>query len=107
MAIGLGQRGQRRLEVLEQRRDIAELDIVDGALDRAAGVVPEHDNRLGALDLGCIFEAADNIRVDDVAGDARAEHIADAQVENQFGRNAGIDAADNGGERCLAARLSV
>jgi hypothetical protein len=36
VAIAVVQRRERGLEVLEQRRDIAELDIVDSALDRAA-----------------------------------------------------------------------
>src|SRR5260370_26457175 len=80
---------------------MAELDVIDRALDRAAEIMPQDDDRLGACDLGRIFEAANNIRVDDVAGHARAEHIADVLVENEFGRNARIDAADDGGERRL------
>ncbi len=59
--------------------------------------MPEYDDRLGARNLGRIFEAADNIRVDDVTGHARAEHVADVLIENHFRRNARIDAADNGG----------
>jgi hypothetical protein len=40
-----------------------------------------------------------NVRVDEVAGNAGAEYVADALIENQFGRNARIDAADNRRER--------
>src|SRR5712691_13415761 len=52
VAVRLVQRGERRLKVLEQRRDIAELDTIDGALDRAAKIMPQHDDRLGAYNLG-------------------------------------------------------
>ena len=65
--------------------------------------MPQDDDRLGARNLGRIFEAADNIRVDDVAGNARAEHVTNALIENQFGRNARIDAADDGGVGRLIA----
>src|SRR4051794_14910167 len=68
--------------------------------------MPEHDDRLGARDLGRIFEAPDNIDIDDIAGHARAKHIADALIKNQFGWNARIDAADNSGEwRLVTGRL--
>src|SRR5260370_31899036 len=52
LAVRLAQRGERRLEVLEQGRDIADLDIVDRALDRAAQIMSQNTNRLGAGDLG-------------------------------------------------------
>ena len=52
VAIAVVQRRERGLEVLEQRRDIAELDIVDSALDRAAKIMSQDDDRLGTGDLG-------------------------------------------------------
>jgi hypothetical protein len=64
--------------------------------------VPQDDDRLGARNLARIFKAANNIRVDDGAGHARAEHISNTLIENQFGGHARIDAADNGGVGRLA-----
>src|SRR3954447_12420268 len=90
--------GERGLEILQQRGDIAEPDIVDGALDRAAEIMSKHDDGFWARNLGGIFQAADDIGVDAIAGDARAEHVSDALVEYEFRRHAGIDAADDRGE---------
>ena len=64
----------------------------------------QHDDRPGAYDLGRIFEAADDIRVDDVAGYARAEHVSNSLIENQFWSHARIDAADNGSVGRLVTR---
>ena len=94
MAVLLGQGGECRLKVFEQGRDITELDVVNRALDRAAEVMSQHNNCFGPGNLRRIFEAANNIRVYDIAGHTCAEHVADPLVENQFRRNARIDAAD-------------
>jgi hypothetical protein len=80
----------------------AELGVVDGAFDRAALGVAEHHDRLGAGEPGREFEAADDVGVDEIAGDPRDENVADALIEHQLRRHAAVDAADHRGERRLA-----
>ena len=52
-------------------------------------------------DLGRELQAADDVGVDEIAGDPGREHAAEALVEDQFRRHPRIDAADDGRERRL------
>jgi ApbE superfamily uncharacterized protein (UPF0280 family) len=49
------------------------------------------------------FQAADDVGVDKVAGDAGGEDVADVLVEHQLGRHSAVDTADNGGKRSLTS----
>ena len=52
------------------------------------------------------LEAADDVGVDDVPGNAHREDVAEPLIEDEFRRCAAVDATDNGGKRPLAvARL--
>ena len=53
------------------------------------------------------FQAAENVRVHDIAGDAGVENIADALIENQFRTGARVEATDDGGEWKLAVARFV
>jgi hypothetical protein len=45
--------------------------------------------------------AADDVGVDEVAGDAGGENVADRLIEHQLRRHPAVDTADNGGKRSL------
>ena len=61
----------------------------------------EHDDGPRPHHPGRELQAADDIGVDEVAGDAGGENVADLLVEYEFGRHAAVDTADNGGKRSL------
>jgi voltage-gated sodium channel len=48
------------------------------------------------------LQAAEDVRVPEVAGDASPEDVADALVEDEFRRHPGVDASGNEGEGMLA-----
>ena len=85
LAVKFSERFDRGLDILEHRREVAELDLVDRALDRAAVVMAKDDDRLGARNLCREFQTADDVGVDEISSDARTENIADALIEDQFG----------------------
>ena len=56
---------------------------------------------LAPASLGRELQAADDVGVDEIAGDPGREHAAEPLVEDQLRRHPGIDAADDGGDRRL------
>src|SRR4030095_13268307 len=90
----------RRFDLREQACEVAQLDIVDGALDRATGGVAHHQDDLGTRHLAGKFHAAQDVFVCDVAGHADIEDIADPEIHDHFGRRSRVDAAKDycGGE---------
>ena len=88
-------------KVLQHLGQIAELRVVDGALDRAALGVAEHHDRPCADELGREFEAADDVDIHEISGHAGHENVADALIEHELRRHAAIDAADDRRERRL------
>ena len=97
-------RGDRRLDMAEHLGQVAELRLIDRALDRAAFAMAEDDNRLGAGELAREFEAADDVGINEIAGDACREDRSQALIEHQLGRHAAVDAANDRGKRCLTLR---
>ena len=76
------------------------VDVLDGSFDRAAvGMSENEDERdveFGDGVLGAAFDG-DTGAVDHVAGDAHDEQITDADVKQDFRRDAGIGAGDDDG----------
>ena len=81
---------------------VAEHHVVAGTLDRAALSVPQDHDQLRPRGRAGELQAAQHVVVDKVAGDSRAEDIADALVEDQLIGGPQVDAADDGREGVLA-----
>jgi len=65
-----------------------------------------HQDQFGAGGRAGELQAAEDVVVGDVAGDARIEGVADAGIENDFRRRARVDAAEDRRSRqmiCLNA----
>ena len=76
-------------------------DEVDGRGHGAAPSVPHDQDQLCPGHGTAIFHAGQYFPARDVAGDADAEDIAHAQVEDQLGGRAGVDATEHDGQRVL------
>ena len=81
------------------RPDIA--DEVDGRGHGAASGVSHDQNQLRSGHGTAILHAGQHLPARDVAGDADAEDVAHAQVEDQLGGCAGIDATEHDGQGVL------
>ena len=82
------------------RERIPGVDVLDGGFDGAAvGVAENEDERDVEFGDGVLRAALDGNpgAVDHVASDADDEQIADANVKQDFGRDAGIGAGDDDG----------
>jgi len=62
----------------------------------------DHD-QFRARDLAGELQASKDVVIEHIAGDARIEEVTNALVEQQFNRRAGVQAAQDHGERILAA----
>lgn len=69
--------------------------------DSATFGVAENDDQVGVKVFDGVFDTADSLVGDDVAGDADDEEIADALIEEEFGGNPGIGTTEDDGERVL------
>src|SRR5258705_3657081 len=87
----------RRLDLREQAGEVAELDPIDGALDRTARRVPHHQHDLRTGYLACEFHTTEDVVVGDVGGHARVEAVADPQVHDRLGGRARGNATDDSG----------
>lgn len=99
---GFGDRLEGGLNFFNQSGEMPQLHGVRCTFDRPAARMTHHEDELRAGDAAREFHASDNIIADNVAGDADAEYIADALIENEFRGYSGIDAAENGREGELA-----
>src|SRR6266404_1476884 len=68
---------------------------------RAASFVTEHNNQTRAKMLDPVLDAAQSMVIDQVAGVPNDKNIANGLIENNFGRRAGIGAAENDCKRML------
>ena len=93
---------ERRGEVRQRRGQVAQLDVIAGALDGAALGVTEHHNHLRARHSRRELEAAEKVGVDKVASHARREHVPDALVEDDLVGHAAVNAAQDGRHRVLS-----
>ena len=91
------------MDLGQQAGEVAELHVVDRALDGATARVPEDDDEL-RTHLDGVFEAAELVVVHDVAGDAHAEHVADPLIEDDLDGRARVHAAEHRRERELSRR---
>ena len=80
---------------------------LDGRGHGAAPRVPHDENQLRPGHGAGILHAAQDLATDDVPGDADAEDVAQAQVEDQFGGRAGVDATEHHGQRMLPGGRGV
>src|SRR5438445_12690410 len=94
----------RRLDLGEHAREVAQLDSVNGTLDRAACGVAHDQHDLRAGYLAGELHATEDVIVGDVAGHAGVEHVADAEVHDRLGGGAGVDAAQEHRGRILSLR---
>src|SRR5271165_3167070 len=62
----------------------------------------DHDE-LAAGHLRCVFEAAKNVGIDEVAGDSHGKNVADAPIEHELRRHSTVHAA----KYCSKWRLGV
>jgi hypothetical protein len=65
--------------------------------------VPHDHNQHGARQCGGEFHAAQDVRIDHVAGDAGIEQVADSEIEEDLGRSARVDTAQHHPARVLTA----
>ena len=79
------------------------LERLDRGIDRAAGVVAEHQDQRRVQHGDAIFQARDRLVGGEIAGDAADEEIAPSAVEGIFGRDARIGAAQDRRIGILAA----
>ena len=77
------------------------LKTLESREDGAATGVTEDDNEASVKPGGRELDAADLRRSDDVAGDTDNEQVAEALVKDELGRNPGIRASQDDGERLL------
>ena len=96
----------RRPDGVDQRRQVtgqrgAVLDRFDGGVDRAAGLMTEHQDQRRIEHLHGIFEARDHLVAGEISGDAADEQVAARGVEAVFRGDPGIGAAQDGGEWIL------
>src|ERR1700679_1523865 len=76
--------------------------MVDRALDGAAIRMTEDDDELGSGHLGRVFEAPEDVGIDEVAGNAHGKYVAKALIEHELGRYPAIHAAEHRGDGRLA-----
>ena len=93
-----------RTDLPQQCREIANLDLVNGALDSAAGGVAHHKHDFRACHLASEFHAAQYVLVSNVACHTTAEDIADTKVENQLGGCSRVNTAEDNRGRILSLR---
>ena len=72
---------------------VAELNIVHRTLDRTAIGMADDGDQFRTRSFAGEFHAAENVVVQHIARDARAENIADALIENNF--NSAAASRDN------------
>ena len=92
----------RRLDLGEQAGEVAQFHVVHRALDGAAIGMADDGNQFCAGNFAGEFHAAEDVVIQHVAGDARAENVADALVQNDFDGLARIQAAQDHGKGILA-----
>ena len=86
-------REHRRGDALDDVADVAAghvtaLECVDGRLDGTAVVVSEHDDQRSIEHRDAVLDGAQNSGIDDVAGGANDEHVAEALIEDDLGGDA-------------------
>ena len=86
---------------LAEGGEVPEFDIVNRSDHRTAGGMPNDGDEFGPGGLGCEFQAARHIFVDDISRQSGVEDIAKALVEDQLGGCARIETAHDGGEGLL------
>src|SRR6202041_1069258 len=64
------------LNILERSSQIAQLHVVDRALDGAAIRMTQDDDELRSGHLGRVFEAPEDVGIDEVAGNAHGKYVA-------------------------------
>lgn len=79
--------------------------VLDGGGDRAALVVTNDQNQRDVEVLDGVFDAAENVVVENVAGVANDEQVTDALVEIHFRCDARIGTGEHDRERRLGFRL--
>jgi len=91
--------GNGRLDAGEKTGEVAKDHIIDGTFDGTAGGVSQDEDDFRAGNTASELHTAEHVIVDHVARDATHEDVTDSGVENNFGRNAGIETAedDSGG----------
>gem|GEM_PF-6875399 len=98
---GLALLVNRRLNLRQQFGEAPQFEVIARSLDRAARRVSQHDDQFRPRQRTGKLKAADDVGVDDVPGDAYREDVAEALVEDEFGRCAAVDAADDDRKRPL------
>ena len=76
---------EMRIEAADLTRDLVGFH---GGLDRSTTCVAEDDQGFDTENGDAVLKAADDLRRDNVAGDAADEDVADGLVEDQLDGNA-------------------
>ncbi len=74
---------------------------VDGGFHRAAGAVAHDDDQFCTCTAACVLDAAEDFVFCDVASDANAEDVAEAEVEDELAGGPGVDATEDDGHGIL------
>lgn len=90
-------RFDRRLDLLHERSDVAELDSLDRRLDRATVMMPEDKDHLGAGDSARILKTTEHVVISHVAGNTTDKKVSDTLVKNVLDRDTTIDTRQNDG----------
>lgn len=99
---GYGRVDDGRFDFAKQGGEVAQLNAVAGAFDRAAFGVAEDEDNFGAGNFAGKFHGTHDVFVEDISGNSDTENIAEALVEDQLGRGTRVHAAENHGKRVLA-----
>ncbi len=93
-----------RFDLVEQGGQVADFHAVAGAHNRSTGGVAHDHDQLGTGRGGGELEAAEEVGVDDVTGDATDKDIAHALVEDDLRGRARVQAGQHHGEGELTTR---
>ena len=96
----------RRADRVDQHGEMARQDgiglhDVDRRPDGPAIGMAQHEDQRSSQHLHAVFEAAEAVGVDEVAGDADDEQVAGTLIEDIVRRDPRIGAADDAGDRVL------
>ncbi len=78
------------------------LDGLHGGFDGSAIGVAEDEQKRGRELEGGVFEGGKAVVVEEISGNAHGENLAEGLIEDDFGSDAGVGAAEDGGHGRLS-----
>src|SRR5436190_1849887 len=87
--------------------EIAQGYVIASTMNRSTFGMPQYNNRFSSCNFARKLHTSQNIFVDDVACNTKAENIAYTRVKYQFGRRARINTTQYHCHRILTQRSSI